>query len=227
MEARLLATGNVEVAEAYDRWSATYDTDPNTTRQLAGAVLRQHGPVAAQRDVIEIGCGTGVHTLWLAQKARTVIALDFSDGMLSRARERVQSAHVTFVKHNVSRTWPIQDQSSDIVIAMLVLEHVEKLATVFLEARRCLRSSGELFILELHPYKQLEGRQARYCNRETGQVDRITAWLHNISDYINNALEAGFELLRIGEWQDTPLETEVPRLLSLHFASSENAAGKF
>ena len=38
---------------------------------------------------MELGCGTGKNTVWLAGRARALVALDFSDGMLTRARERL------------------------------------------------------------------------------------------------------------------------------------------
>ena len=66
-----------EIAAAYDRWAETYDTDLNRTRELAAAVLRQSNLKLAGRNVIEIGCGTGHNTEWLAERASSVLAMDF------------------------------------------------------------------------------------------------------------------------------------------------------
>ncbi len=206
------------IAAAYDRWAATYDTDPNRTRELAGAVLRQVDIPIAERDIVEIGCGTGRNTEWLATQAASITALDFSEEMLRRAATRIQDPKVRFVQHDVRANWPLADDAADVVIAMLILEHVEQLQPVFAEAVRLLRPNGELFICELHPMRQLMGGQAQFSNTQTGERELVPAFLHNVSDFVNDGLAAGFEVRRLDEWRDpdTPADS-IPRLLSLIF----------
>src|SRR5512140_121761 len=81
------------VESLYDNWSESYDADPNRTRDLAYRVLRGAGLELAGRDVLELGCGTGGNTAWLAERARSVLALDFSQGMMAVARERIAPRH--------------------------------------------------------------------------------------------------------------------------------------
>ena len=57
------------IARAYDQWAETYDTDPNRTRELAGQVLRKIDLPVSGLEVVEIGCGTGRNTEWLATLA--------------------------------------------------------------------------------------------------------------------------------------------------------------
>ena len=209
-------TDKNEVAAAYDRWAETYDTDLNRTRELAAAVLRQSSLEPAGRDVVEIGCGTGRNTEWLVERAASVRAIDFSEGMLRQAMARVRSPHVQFIHHDIRNGWPIADASADLIIAMLVLEHIEHVEPIFAEAARALRSGGELFVCELHPMRQMYGRQAEFTDRATGACERITAFLHDVSDYVNAALRSGFELAHMGEWRDPNAgRNDLPRLLSL------------
>lgn len=207
-----------EVASAYDRWAETYDTDPNRTRELAALVLRQRYLELAGRDVIEIGSGTGHNTEWLVERADSVLAMDFSEGMLRQAKVRVQSPRVRFVHHDIRSAWPVADASADIVIAMLVLEHIEQVEPIFTESARVLRPGGELYVCELHPMRQMVGRQANFINLETGEVERIAAFLHDASEYVNAGLRAGLELMHMGEWRDSDGQrSDLPRLLSLQF----------
>ncbi len=206
------------VAAAYDEWAETYDTDPNRTRELAGQVLRKLNLPVAGRDVVEIGCGTGRNSEWLITQAASITAVDFSEKMLQRARVRVNDPRVHFIQHDVHNAWPIADGSTDIVIAMLVLEHVELLDTVFAEAARVLRRGAELFICELHPMRQLLGGQAQFSNTRTGERELVPAFIHNISDFVNGGLATGLELTRLDEWRDPDAEpNSIPRLLSLQF----------
>ncbi len=210
--------GKTQVADAYDRWAKTYDTDPNRTRELAASVLRQRNPELEGRDVIEIGCGTGRNTEWFVERAGSVVAMDFSEGMLRQAKARVRSPRVRFVQHDIRTSWPEAAASADFVIAMLVLEHIEQVEPIFAEAARMLREGGELFVCELHPTRQMYGRQAEFTDSETGECERIAAFLHDVSEYVNAGLQSGFELTHIGEWRDSNgAQSDLPRLLSLQF----------
>jgi ubiquinone/menaquinone biosynthesis C-methylase UbiE len=209
-----------EIAAAYNEWAETYDTDHNRTRDLAAQVLRQVDLNFADRRIIEVGCGTGRNTEWLSQLAagpREIAALDFSAEMLERARERVRDPRVRLIQHDARTAWPLVDASADIVIAMLVLEHVEHLEPVFAEAFRTLNAGGEFFICELHPMRQLLGGQAQFTSCR-GQRQLVPAFLHNTSEYVQAGLSCGFELLHLDEWRDADAQTnDFPRLLSLHF----------
>ena len=207
-----------EIAAAYNDWAETYDTDQNRTRDLAAEILRRANLSLAGRKVIEVGCGTGRNTVWLAARAAEIVGLDFSEAMLSRARDRVNDPRVRFCQHDVRLTWPLADASADVVIVMLVLEHVEHVAIVFGEAARVLRSGGELFVCELHPMRQHAGGQAQFSNPKTGERQRVPAFLHDVSDYVNAGLSAGLELRNLGEWRDAdaPANSQ-PRLLSMFF----------
>jgi len=208
-----------EIAAAYDEWAETYDTDQNRTRDLAGKILRQVDLNFAGRKVVEVGCGTGRNTEWLLEHdAAEIVALDFSEGMLARASARVADRRVHFLQHDVRARWPLADASADVVIVILVLEHVEHLQPIFAEAARALSASGELFICELHPERQLLGGQAQFTSTQTGERLLVPAFLHNVSDYLSAGLSSGFEIVDKGDWRDADAHADnPPRLLSLHF----------
>lgn len=218
----MTAQNKSEIASAYDRWAETYDTDRNRTRELAAAALRQSSLKLADRNVIEIGCGTGNNTLWIAERAASVLAMDFSEGMLRQAKARVHSAHVRFLRQDIRSAWPLTDASTECVVAMLVLEHIEHVEHVFAEAARVLSAGGELFVCELHPMRQISGRQAEFTNQETGECERIGAFLHDVSDYVNAGLRSGLGLIHMGEWRGPDeARSDLPRVLSLQFQRLE------
>lgn len=211
-----------EIAAAYNEWAETYDTVENRTRDLAAEVLRKVDLNFQGRRVIEVGCGTGRNTEWLARPeagSTNIVAMDFSDAMLARARVRVNYSRVRFMQHDVRATWPLADDSADVVIVMLVLEHVEDLQPVFAEAARTLSTGGELFICELHPTRQLMGKQARFTNAKTGEHTRVTAFLHETADYLKAGESSGFELMDQSGWYDEDAPSDnPPRLFSLRFS---------
>lgn len=207
------------VEAAYDCWAKVYDSAPNATRDLDALVLRKQQLALANADVLEIGCGTGKNTEWLATEARTVLALDLSAGMLQKARERVHSERVRFVRHDLRDSWPATEASFDVVVADLVLEHVEHLKPFFEEAARVLRPGGRLFLCELHSFKQQLGSQARFVVPETGQERAVSAYRHGVSEYLNSGIGAKLKLVRADVWREETAEQGAPpRLLSLVWA---------
>jgi ubiquinone/menaquinone biosynthesis C-methylase UbiE len=207
-----------DVERAYNRWASSYDADKNATRDLDAFVMRRTPLDLTNRDVLELGCGTGKNTVFLAEHARHVTALDFSEGMIARAHQRLATSNVKFIRHDVREIWPVPAASVDVVVANLILEHVHDLAPVFFEAARVMRSNGQLFICELHPYRQLLGTQAHFTDPGTGETVKVTAHVHTVSEYVNGGIEAGFTLRALGESiEDGAAIDAPPRLISLLF----------
>lgn len=203
-----------QVRQAYNVWVEQYDTNVNATRDLNMQVLRQQAFDFGGKAVLEIGCGTGLNTIWLAQQAELVTGLDITEGMLQQAQQRLVGLPAYFVQTDITHRWPLS-QRFDWVVANLVLEHVRDLGHVFRETRQVLRENGRFTISELHPYKQLQGTQARYQDTESGEDVLVPAFYHPVAEYVNEALAAGFTLCHLGEWQSEP--DKVPRLLTLLF----------
>ena len=205
-----------DVAAAYDQWASTYDEDRNATRDLDALVVRRAPLVLQDRDVLELGSGTGKNTEYLASLAKSVIAMDVSQAMIARAHTRIATSNVRFLLHDVRDPWPVSPASVDAVVANLILEHVHDLAPVFFEAARVLRPGGQFFLCELHPYRQLTGSQAQFTNPRTGDVVKVAAHVHTVSEYVNGAIEAGFMVRALGEWvEEGGAGNAPPRLVSL------------
>src|SRR5262245_24137599 len=92
---------HLSTREGYDRWAAIYDGEDNPLIALEEPMVAQLLGNCAGLDVADIGCGTGRHALRLAADGANVTAIDFSDGMLGRAREKSQAGFITFVQHDL------------------------------------------------------------------------------------------------------------------------------
>lgn len=205
---------SADVQKAYNEWVYQYDTNENSTRDLNANVLRQQPFDLVSKAVLELGCGTGFNTVWLATGARLVVGVDVSEGMLRKARCRLGEWDVHLLQTDITKPWPLT-QGFDLIVATLVLEHVKDLEHVFAEAHHVLRPGGLLYIGELHPYKQGQGVQAKYRDAQTGKEVLVPAFRHNMSEYINAGIEAGFTLRCMGEW---PNEADADlRLVTLLF----------
>ena len=208
-------TPDRSVQDAYDAWASQYDRDDNATRDLNAEVLREQTFFSTDDDVLEIGCGTGLNTQWLAARAGQVVAVDFSEAMLEKARTRLEETDVILRPLDVTEPWSFEGRQFDSVVSTLVLEHVERLGHVFREARRVLRPGGHLYLSELHPYRQLGGTQANFDHEASGENVTIDAFSHPVSEFVNEGLDAGFAVREMGEWYGA--DDDGPRLLSILF----------
>jgi malonyl-CoA O-methyltransferase len=205
----------MSIQQAYNDWSASYDTDENLTRDLDQKVTREALSNARFESILEIGCGTGKNTSFLSQIGQRVHALDFSPGMIEKAREKVKAENVRFSIADLTQRWPCEDAAYDLIVCNLVLEHIEDLSFIFSEAFRVLEAQGRFLINELHPFRQYEGKKARFSS-EAG-VTEIPTFIHHISDFLNTAANHGLRLVKLNEWWHEADQNKPPRIVSLVF----------
>jgi len=205
----------MNVQEAYSDWSATYDSDRNLTRDLDELVTRMTLESLRCESILEIGCGTGKNTALLARIGKKVHALDFSEGMIARAKAKFSFDNVTFEVADITLPWPCKDRSFDLIACNLVLEHVRDLSFIFAEAARVMIESGQFYISELHPFRQYEGVQAHF--KRDDETIEIPAFVHHISDFLDAATRQNLSLVELKEWWHEGDEGKPPRLISLLF----------
>ena len=205
----------MNIQEAYNNWSATYDSDQNRTRDLDRAVTEKTLANLRCKFILEIGCGTGKNTRLLSEISENVHAIDFSASMLSLAREKLKASNVTFSVADITRPWDRANSSVDLVVCTLVLEHIENLSFIFSETLRVLVPGGHFFVCELHPFRQYQGTQANFQTSQ-GTMD-IQAFVHHISDFLDAAKNSGFRLKELKEWWHETDQDKPPRLVSFMF----------
>jgi ubiquinone/menaquinone biosynthesis C-methylase UbiE len=203
----------MDAGKAYNEWASQYDTNNNKTRDLEGQALRVSLANIPFNNVLEIGCGTGKNTEWFAEKAKEVTAIDLSDEMLARAKEKNTSGKVQFKQADITLPWTFVDKQYDIVSFSLVLEHIHNLDHIFKEASGSLIHGGYVYIGELHPYKQYSGTKARFDTEDGQQV--VECFDHHISDFIQTAKKYGFKLVDLDEFFDNNEKSEIPRILTI------------
>lgn len=203
------------IQNAYNNWSSSYDADENLTRDLDQRVTENLLGARQFDSILEIGCGTGKNTRLLVKIGNHVEAVDFSQGMIEKAKQKVHADNVQFSMMDITQPWKFQQSSFDLIVCNLVLEHIENLNTVFTEAARTLRSRGIFFVNELHPFRQYDGKKARFYRE--GEKIEVDAYVHHISDLFRAATQTGLALVTLDEfWHDAD-RGKLPRILSMLF----------
>ena len=203
----------MDTKQAYNSWASQYDTNENKTRDLEARALRNMLATISFNSCLEIGCGTGKNTEWLVQKAEHVTAVDLSEEMLFKAKEKIQSSSVEFKQVDINSEWNFTEKTFELVTFSLVLEHIENLDHIFKETYKKLNDDGYVYIGELHPFKQYTGSKARFETDDGLKV--VDCYNRHISDFIQSAKKYGFKLMELDEYFDDDDKTSLPRILTL------------
>ena len=188
-----------DIRRGYDRWSLIYDHEANPLVGLEEPVVREALGDVAGLAVLDLGCGTGRHSLWLAANGAAVTAVDFSEGMMQKARSKPGAERIRFLAHDLHEPLPFAEGSFDRVVSGLVLEHLRELGPFFNEAHRVLRPGGRAVVSAMHPAMFLKGVRARFTDPATGEEVQPGSVEHAIGDFVMVAVRAGFALEGIDE----------------------------
>jgi ubiquinone/menaquinone biosynthesis C-methylase UbiE len=204
----------MSIKNAYNQWAEQYDSNVNKTRDLEALALQKTLADITFENCLEIGCGTGKNTEWLVTKTTQITAVDFSEAMLTIAKEKISASNVQFIQANIKNDWAFGNKF-DLVSFSLVLEHIENIDDIFFKTNLALKDAGYMYVGELHPFKQYTGTKARFETVEGTQV--VECYNHHISAFLNAAKKYNFDLIEFGEHFDGDNKNEIPRILTLVF----------
>ena len=165
-----------------------------------------------------MGCGTGRHTLWLAQAGAEVTGIDFSEAMLAKAHEKAKGYSIDLIVHDLHQRLPFEAGQFDMIVSGLVLEHIADLAHYFSEVARVLANSGRAIISAMHPAMFLRDSQAQFVDPYSGEQIRPGSLPHQLSDMVMGAASSSLELVHFSEYSGDAQ-------LAAHFPRSEKYAG--
>jgi SAM-dependent methyltransferase len=138
--------------DIHDEWEGRYREDDIRAFQeeAVDRLVQLIGPAPGSR-FLDAGCGTGYNAVRLARHGFDVVAGDFSEEVLSRARENVADSglqeRVELRRENLLEL-TLADQSADHVICWGVLMHIPEVETAIDELVRVLKPGGTLTICE-------------------------------------------------------------------------------
>lgn len=184
---------STENRAGYDRWAAIYDGYTNSTVAIDDMTFPAVYAHLKGKRVLEIGCGTGRHTLRLARN-NDVTGIDLSPGMLDVARQKLSNCKVQLIEADIM-AGPLLLGAFEAVVTALVLEHIAELDTFFRRAAEALAPGGELLLSEIHPDRIAAGTQANFTDPETGDHVRLKSFAHTEADIQSAASDAGLRLL--------------------------------
>ena len=152
------------VRTTFDHFADSFDDDLRElgyrAPQLVAEALERHGDAAGdvvKPDVLDAGAGTGLCGPLLRDRARTLVGVDLSPGMLEKARaRRLYDELVVMELCEFMRSRPA---AFDVVVSADTLVYFGALEEALAAARTCLRPGGLLtFTVERWEDPAADGR---------------------------------------------------------------------
>jgi len=91
--------------------------------------------------VLDVGCGAGYGSSYLARNAKRVIGVDISKEAVDCAREHYPKDGLDFITADATKL-PFPRGSFDVVVAFEVLEHVKEYESLLRECKRVTKNGG-------------------------------------------------------------------------------------
>jgi ubiquinone/menaquinone biosynthesis C-methylase UbiE len=187
-------------AQFWDRIAPKYSRDP--IRDMPGyerTIERSLGYLNPSDHVLEIGCGTGLTALRIADAVVSMIATDASPGMIEIARDRASARTRRNIIFGVAtpETLPYGDGAFDAVLAFNLLHLLDKREKAFAHAMRVLKPGGWFIsktpcLSEMNPLI----RAAVPLMRAIGKAPRVAFF--NAAMLEDEIVQAGFQVIERG-----------------------------
>lgn len=142
--------------EFFEGYGVSYDNE-DYTRGTAGECdfIEKEAGYDKEIKILDIGCGTGRHSLELCKRGYDVLGIDLSDSMLTRAKEKAaeQNLHIVFEKHD-ARNLPFNHRFDLAIMicegAFPLMETDEMNFQILQNATNALKPKGKLIFTTLN-----------------------------------------------------------------------------
>jgi demethylmenaquinone methyltransferase/2-methoxy-6-polyprenyl-1,4-benzoquinol methylase len=217
-----------QVSAMFDRVAARYDRT-NTVLSVGNAPLwrvattRAVAPKPGER-ILDVAAGTGTSSASLAKSGASIVAADFSPGMIEVGRRRqARVQNLVFVEADATKL-PFGDDEFDAVTISFGLRNVNEPKRALAEFFRVTKPGGRLVVCEFShpPVGFVRGGYHAYQRFIMPSLVKLSSSNDTAYDYLNESINAWPDQptlaawLREAGWVDVEWRTLTMGVVALH-----------
>jgi len=173
------------VAHSYDKTNDLLSF--GQARLWRGAVRKAINPKAGER-ILDIAAGTGTSSMALLKPGVSVVAADFSRGMLEEGKKRYPKLEFAFAD---AMKLPFASEEFDVVTMSFGLRNVQDHKTALAEFYKVLKPGGRLVICEFSKVSGVFGPLYRfYLKHILPRFSALFSKSPEAYDYLAESIEA-------------------------------------
>jgi 2-polyprenyl-6-hydroxyphenyl methylase/3-demethylubiquinone-9 3-methyltransferase len=167
----------VKTSEFFDteaaQWSDRYALDARFRRRFdkVTGLLERVGTVSPGR-ALDVGCGTGIFSNYLARKGWRVTAIDASPDMIEAANAVPESDTIEFINVNYE-SYSSLPNSFDLIVSLSMLEYIEDDEAAIEKFHQLLKPGGFLVVSVPNKAGMLRKMEGVVFGIQTATRDRI------------------------------------------------------
>ena len=188
--------------ELFENYAQNYDAEEFTKGTVGECdFIEKENDYNKTIKILDIGCGTGRHSLELSKRGYSVTGIDLSESQLQRAKEKafVQSLNIDFQKHDARS--PHFSNAFDLAIMLCeggfsLMETDEMNFLILQNAANALKSNGKLIFTTLnglfplfHSVKDFLAAEKKdgVATYKNNTFNLMTFRDHNITEFIDDS----------------------------------------
>ena len=187
----------LDYSMAYDTWCDHYDYDNNEMNTI-------HQYISFfQKDVLEIGCGTGRFTRkMLADNPASITAIDICSESLKIAAEKIKDKRVSFVCHDANDYLYFLNKKKryDFVVFSWSIHKLNQIVPLLRGFEKLLNPNGAIVIISpVSSDYDYFMRCVRNYNNNNPKINQVIDYLHCQSNCIIDYITSSFSFNSIQE----------------------------
>lgn len=185
----------------FENYGQKYDSESFTQGTVGECdFIEQEIDFNKSLRILDIGCGTGRHSIELSKRGYNITGIDLSDSLLARAREKAekQGLKIDFLKHD-ARDLPFVNEYDLVIMicegAFPLMETDEMNYQILKSATKSLKEHGKLIFTTLnglfplfHSVKEFHSSTSEEGNAtyRSNTFDLMTFRDHNITEFVDD-----------------------------------------
>lgn len=150
-----------DVIRQFTRQAQAFFALPAHSEQTSLEIMATLAGLRGQERVLDVGCGPGLVSCFLACRARSVVGVDLTEAMVARATAAAAAqglTHARFQTGNMAQL-PFPDDAFDATVTRYTFHHLENAPIAFAEMVRVTAPGGRIVVADATP---AEHQRERY-----------------------------------------------------------------